>query len=164
MKHVRSGPDLRRPSIVVQNGQLNQREMRRTALPVDEHNEELRMQSVTDLLPSSTHSGDQRPGVVILYAIIASDGGADEPLPDSWTAPGHHRRRPPAGTDLKQRGFSTRGGCKNGWRSTTSTRPDVFLCVDEQNRVYFVPEGGGEGKKRCVSAVGVMAVCLPLPC
>ena len=82
MKHVRFRALIcGRPSIVVQNGQLNQREMRRNRFTVDELNEELRQSA-------------------------ASDGGADEPLPRRrGTAPGHHRRRPPAGTESEAAGL-----------------------------------------------------------
>ena len=62
MKHVRFRALIcGRPSIVVQNGQLNQREMRRNRFTVDELLEELRMQSVTDL---ST----------VKYAILETNG------------------------------------------------------------------------------------------
>ena len=38
-----------RPSIIVENGRLNQQEMRRNRFTVDELNEELRVQGITDL-------------------------------------------------------------------------------------------------------------------
>lgn len=50
-----------RPSIIVENGRLNQQEMRRNRFTVDELNEELRVQGITDL---ST----------VKYAILETNG------------------------------------------------------------------------------------------
>ena len=76
-----------RPSIIVENGKLHQREMQKNRFTVDELMEELRMKGITDLNS-------------IKYAILETNGqisvlpyAAQQPV----TAPGDHQRRPGAG-------------------------------------------------------------------
>ena len=73
-----------RPSIIVENGKLHQREMQKNRFTVDELMEELRMKGITDLNsirgPAARHCGP--------------DGAAPK---GARPAPGDHQRRPGAG-------------------------------------------------------------------
>lgn len=123
--------------------------MRRNRFTVDELNEELRMQSVTDLSTvkyailetngrvSVILYANQRPVTAEQMNLFPDDVG----LPLVIIDDGRLLER-----NLKLRAL-TRGGCKNGWRShNVHNVRDVFLLsVDEQNRVYFVPREVGKG-------------------
>ena len=80
-----------RPSIIVENGKLHQREMQKNRFTVDELMEELRMKGITDLNS-------------IKYAILETNGqisvlpyAAQQPVTAARPAPGDHQRRPGAG-------------------------------------------------------------------
>ena len=136
MKHVRFRALIcGRPSIVVQNGQLNQREMRRNRFTVDELNEELRMQSVTDL--STVKYANQRPVTAEQMNLFPDDVG----LPLVIIDDGRLLER-----NLKLRGFNEGWLQKRLEEHNVHHVRDVFLLsVDEQNRVYFVPREVGKG-------------------
>lgn len=133
MKHVRFRALIcGRPSIVVQNGQLNQREMRRNRFTVDELNEELRMQSVTDLSTvkyailetngrvSVILYANQRPVTAEQMNLFPDDVG----LPLVIIDDGRLLER-----NLKLRGFNEGMAAKTAGGATTSTTSrDVFLC------------------------------------
>ena len=138
-----------RPSIVVQNGQLNQREMRRNRFTVDELNEELRMQSVTDLSTvkyailetngrvSVILYANQRPVTAEQMNLFPDDVG----LPLVIIDDGRLLER-----NLKLRGFNEGWLQKRLEEHNVHHVRDVFLLsVDEQNRVYFVPREVGKG-------------------
>ena len=121
-----------RPSIIVENGRLNQQEMRRNRFTVDELNEELRVQGITDL---ST----------VKYAILETNGRQMNLFPDDVGLPlviindGRLLEH-----NLKLRGFN------EGWlnkrleeHGVRAVRDVFLLSVDEQNRVYFVPKEVG---------------------
>lgn len=136
-----------RPSIIVENGAVNQREMMKNRFTVDELNEELRGQGVTDI---ST----------VKYAILETDGRVSVILfanqrpvtaeqmnlfPDDVGLPmviindGRLLDR-----NLKTRGFNEGWLQKRLEEHGVSEIKDVFLLsVDEQNRVYFVPKEVG---------------------
>lgn len=150
MKHVRFRALIcGRPSIVVQNGQLNQREMRRNRFTVDELNEELRMQSVTDLSTvkyailetngrvSVILYANQRPVTAEQMNLFPDDVG----LPLVIIDDGRLLER-----NLKLRGFNEGWLQKRLEEHNVHNVRDVFLLsVDEQNRVYFVPREVGKG-------------------
>lgn len=150
MKHVRFRALIcGRPSLVVQNGQLNQREMRRNRFTVDELNEELRMQSVTDLSTvkyailetngrvSVILYANQRPVTAEQMNLFPDDVG----LPLVIIDDGRLLER-----NLKLRGFNEGWLQKRLEEHNVHHVRDVFLLsVDEQNRVYFVPREVGKG-------------------
>ena len=145
MKHVRFRALIcGRPSIVVQNGQLNQREMRRNRFTVDELNEELRMQSVTDLSTvkyailetngrvSVIPFAAQKPPTAQQLDLPVSDSG----LPMVVINDGRLLEK-----NLKKRGFDQvwleKRLAEHGARSVQEV---YLLSVDEQGQVYFVPK------------------------
>ena len=150
MKHVRFRALIcGRPSIVVQNGQLNQREMRRNRFTVDELNEELRMQSVTDLSTvkyailetngrvSVILYANQRPVTAEQMNLFPDDVGLPLVIIDDGR--------------LLERKLKLRG-VNEGWlqkrleeHNVHHVRDVFLLSVDEQNRVYFVPREVGKG-------------------
>lgn len=133
-----------RPSIIVENGEVNQREMRKNRFTVDELNEELRGQGVTDLSTIKYAILETNGKVsVILYANQRPVSAEQMDLfPDDTGLPmviiNDGRLQ---ADNLKARGFNDEWLRKRLGEHGVSSVRDVFLMtVDEQNRVYFVPK------------------------
>ena len=133
-----------RPSIVVANGQVNQREMQKNRFTVDELNEELRMLGVTDLSTvkyailetngrvSVIPYANQRPVTAEQMNLSPEDVG----LPMVIINDGRLQAE-----NLHTRGFNDDWLHKRLAEHGVKSVRDVFLLsVDEQNRVYFVPK------------------------
>lgn len=132
-----------RPSIIVKNGTLDQKEMRRNRFTVDELSEELRCQGVTDLSTvkyailetngrvSVVPFANQRPVTAEQMNLSPEDVG----LPRVIINDGRLLER-----NLKAHGLN-RGWLEKCLREhgVTSAGEVFLLSVDEQNRVYFVP-------------------------
>ena len=133
-----------RPSIIVENGRLVQREMRRNRFTVDELMEELRMKGVTALSKvkyailetngqiSVLPYANQLPATAEQMGLAPEEPGLPVVLIDDGRVLDHN---------LKLRGLDRawldRQLKKQGVRSSE----DVFLLtLDEQNRTYFVPK------------------------
>lgn len=131
-----------RPSIIVENGKLHQREMKKNRFTVDELMEELRMKGITDIstvkyailetngqisvlpyanqLPVTAEQMNVTPEDVGLPLVIINDGRVLD-------------------HNLKVRGFNREWLDKQLAQHKIKHTQDVFLLtVDEQNRVYFV--------------------------
>lgn len=131
-----------RPSIIVENGKLHQREMKRNRFTVDELMEELRLKGITDIstvkyailetsgqvsvlpyanqLPVTAEQMNVTPPDVGLPLVIINDGRLME-------------------RNLKVRGFDDRWLERRLQEHRVNSPKEVFLLtVDEQNRVYFV--------------------------
>lgn len=131
-----------RPSIIVENGKLHQREMVKNRFTVDELMEELRMKGVSDIstvkyailetngqlsvlpyanqLPVTAEQMNITPEDVGLPLIIINDGRIID-------------------HNLKTRGFNGAWLEKRLEEHHVKRASDVYLLtVDEQNRVYFV--------------------------
>ena len=136
-----------RPSIIVENGRLNQQEMRRNRFTVDELNEELRVQGITDLSTvkyailetngrvSVIPYANQRPVTAEQMNLFPDDVGLPLVIINDGRLLEHN---------LKLRGFN------EGWlnkrleeHGVRAVRDVFLLSVDEQNRVYFVPKEFG---------------------
>ena len=140
-----------KPSIVVRNGQLDQREMRRNRYTLDELLEELRMKGHTDLttikyailetngqLSVLPYAACQPPGAAQLSVktqesglpvVVISDG---EILEENLNVSGHDR----AWLDKQLR------------RHNCPSPADVFLLtVDEVGKVYCSPRQNSNGKE-----------------
>ena len=131
-----------RPSIIVENGTLHQREMQKNRFTVDELMEELRMKGITDL---ST----------VKYAILETNGRLSVlPYANQLPVTAEQMNVTPEDVGLPvvvindgrviERNLHTRGLDRN-WLDKQLAQhkrkqpSDVFLLtVDEQNRVYFV--------------------------
>lgn len=131
-----------RPSIIVENGRINQSEMHRNRFTLDELNEELRLQSVTDL-------------TTVKYAILETSGrvsvilsAGDQPLtPRDLSLSPQEPGLPTVIINdgrLLDRNLKARG-LNEGWLQKrleehhASSVADVFyLSVDQENQVYFV--------------------------
>lgn len=137
-----------RPGIIVENGKVNQREMRKNRFTVDELNEELRMQGVTDLSTvkyailetngrvSVIPYANQRPVTAEQMNLSPDDVGMPLVIINDGRLLDHN---------LKTRGFN------QGWlqkrleeHDAKSVKEVFLLSVDEQNRVYFVPKEVGK--------------------
>ncbi len=133
-----------RPSVIVQNGKLRQREMSRNRFTVDELMEELRMQAVVDL---ST----------VKYAILETNGRVSvllksEENPVTAAQMGLHPQDPGLPViiindgrlishNLKGRGLDDTWLKKQLNTHHVRRVEQVFLLtVDEENKVYFVPK------------------------
>lgn len=135
------------PSILIQNGRVDQKELRRTRMTMDEVLEELRLQGYTDL-------------ACVRYAVLETNGQLSI-LP-------YAQKKPPAAEDmdvpvkdpglplvlindgqlisanLKRRGLDRRWLDKQLKKHGVSGVKDVFLLtVDEEKQTYFI---GKEGK------------------
>ena len=131
-----------RPSIIVENGKLHQREMKKNRFTVDELMEELRMKGVSDIstvkyailetngqisvlpyanqLPVTAEQMNVAPDDVGLSIVIINDGRVLD-------------------HNLKTRGLNHEWLEKRLSEHKVNSSKDVFLLtVDEQNRVYFV--------------------------
>ncbi len=135
-----------RPSIIVENGKVNQREMKKNRFTVDELMEELRMKGITDLstvkyailetngqisvlpyanqLPVTAEQMNVTPEDVGLPLVIINDGRVLD-------------------HNLKTRGLNREWLHKQlDERHVRHTEDIYLLTVDEQNRVYFVVKEG----------------------
>ena len=131
-----------RPSVIVENGRIHQREMKKNRFTVDELMEELRMKGITDLstvkyailetngqisvlpyanqLPATAGQMNLTPEDVGLPLIIINDGRVLD-------------------HNLKTRGLDRAWLDKRLDEHRVKHTEDVFLLtVDEQNRVYLV--------------------------
>ena len=133
-----------RPSIIIENGKINQREMRKNRFTVDELNEELRGQGVTDFSTvkyailetngrvSVIPFAAQKPPTAQQLDLPASDSG----LPMVVINDGRLLEK-----NLKKRGFDQvwleKRLAEHGARSVQEV---YLLSVDEQGQVYFVPK------------------------
>lgn len=130
------------PSILIQNGRVDQKELRRTRMTLDEVLEELRLQGYTDL-------------AAIRYAVLETNGQLSI-LP-------YARKQPPSAEDmdvpvsdpglplvlindgrlisanLKRRGLDQRWLEKQLKKHGVSGVKDVFLLtIDEEKQTYFI--------------------------
>ena len=137
-----------RPSIIVENGAVDQHEMAKNRFTVDELNEELRGQGVTDISTvkyailetdgrvSVILFANQRPVTAEQMSLFPDDVG----LPMVIINDGRLLDR-----NLKERGLNEGWLKKRLEEHGVSSVKDVFLLsVDEQNRVYFVPKEVGK--------------------
>lgn len=133
-----------RPSIIIENGQINQREMRKNRFTVDELNEELRGQGVTDFSTvkyailetngrvSVIPFASQKPPTVQQLSLSADEGG----LPMVLINDGRLLEK-----NLKKRGFNQVWLEKRLAEHGVHTVKEVYLLsVDEQEHIYFVPK------------------------
>ena len=138
-----------RPSIIVEDGKILQKEMKRNRFTVDELMEELRMKGVTDISTvkyailetngrvSVILYANQRPVTAEQMNLFPDDVG----LPLVIIDDGRLLER-----NLKLRGFNEGWLQKRLEEHNVHHVRDVFLLsVDEQNRVYFVPREVGKG-------------------
>ena len=135
-----------RPSIIVENGKVHQREMKKNRFTVDELMEELRMKGITDLstvkyailetngqisvlpyanqLPVTAEQMNVTPEDVGLPLVIINDGRVLD-------------------HNLKTRGLNREWLHKQLDERLVRHTEDIYLLtVDEQNRVYFVVKEG----------------------
>ena len=136
-----------RPSILIANGQINQREMRRNRFTVDELAEELRSQGITDLSTvkyailetdgkmSTIPFANQRPATCEQLSLFPEEAG----LPLVIISDGRLLEH-----NLKSKGFN------DGWvkkrleeHGAHSVHEVYLLTVDELNRTYYVPKEVG---------------------
>lgn len=130
-----------RPSVVVENGRIHQREMQRNRFTVDELNEELRLQGVTDLSTvkyailetngrlSVILFANQRPVTAEQMGLAPEDIG----LPTVIINDGRLQAE-----ELKRRGFNEAWLQKRLEEHGLQRVQDVFLLtVDESNEIYF---------------------------
>jgi len=131
-----------RPSIIVENGKLHQREMQKNRFTIDELMEELRMKGITDL---ST----------VKYAILETNGQISVlPYANQLPVTSEQMNVTPEDTGLPiviindgrvlDHNLRTRGLDRN-WldkqlqgRKLQDPKQVFLLTVDEQNRVYLV--------------------------
>ena len=133
-----------RPSIIVENGRLVQREMRRNRFTVDELMEELRMKGVTDLSKvkyailetngqiSVLPYANQLPATAEQLGLAPEEPGLPVVLIDDGRVLDHN---------LKLRGLDRAWLDRQLKKQGVRRSEDVFLLtLDEQNRTYFVPK------------------------
>ncbi|HIR84777.1 MAG TPA: DUF421 domain-containing protein [Candidatus Galloscillospira excrementavium] len=133
-----------RPSIIVENGRLVQREMRRNRFTVDELMEELRMKGVTDLSKvkyailetngqiSVLPYANQLPATAEQMGLAPEEPGLPVVLIDDGRVLDHN---------LKLRGLDRAWLDRQLKKQGVRRSEDVFLLtLDEQNRTYFVPK------------------------
>lgn len=138
-----------RPSIIVENGRINQREMRRNRFTLDELNEEFRLQGVTDITTVKYGILETSGRVsVILFASAQSvtpqqiDLSPKDPgLPTVIINDGRL-----IGRNLKAQGLNRTWLQKRLKEHHVDSVQDVYyLSVDEQNEIYFVPREAEKG-------------------
>ena len=116
-----------RPSIIVENGKLHQREMQKNRFTVDELMEELRMKGITDLNSIKYATAAQmelHPKEPGLPLVIINDGRVLE-------------------HNLRQRGLDDIWLDRQLKAHHVKRSQDVFLLtVDEQNQVYLAEKEG----------------------
>lgn len=133
-----------RPSIIVENGKLHQREMAKNRFTVDELMEELRMKGVTDISTvkyailetngqlSVLPYADQKPPAAKDMALSPEEGG----LPIVIINDGHILEH-----NLKTRGYDLNWLEKQLEQRGVKKAEEVYLLTaDEQGRVYFAPK------------------------
>ena len=129
------------PSIIVQDGKISQKQLRKNRLTLDELTEGLRSQSVTDI---ST----------VKYAILETNGTLSILLYDAHTPVTHSAMNIPPNDkglatfvindgrvlshNLKILGLNEKWLEKELERRNVKSPKDVFvMCVDEQKNIYF---------------------------
>lgn len=138
-----------RPSIVIENGRINLREMRRNRFTVDELNEELRMLGVTDFSTvkyailetngrlSVIPFANQKPVTAEQMNVFPEDVGLPAVIINDGRLLEHN---------LKVRGLNEGWLTKQLESHNVHRVQDVYLLsVDEKNRIYFVPMGVDKG-------------------
>lgn len=130
------------PSILIKNGKLNQKEMRRNRMTLDEILEELRLQGYTELSSikyavletngqlSLLPYADQKPPVAKQLDIAVSDSGLPLVLINDGRL---------ISANLRQRGLDEVWLKKRLAEHKVHNVRDVFLLtIDEENQLYFV--------------------------
>lgn len=133
-----------RPSIIVENGEINQREMRKNRFTLDELSEELRCQGLTDLSSvkyailetngrvSVIPYANQRPVTAEQMSLFPDDVGLPMVIINDGRLLEHN---------LKNRGLNQTWLEKRMAERGIHSVKDIFLLsIDEQNRIYFVPQ------------------------
>lgn len=133
-----------RPSIIVENGEINQREMRKNRFTLDELSEELRCQGLTDLSSvkyailetngrvSVIPYANQRPVTAEQMSLFPNDVGLPMVIINDGRLLEHN---------LKNRGLNQTWLEKRMAERGIHSVKDIFLLsIDEQNRIYFVPQ------------------------
>lgn len=137
-----------RPSIIVENGKLHQREMRKNRFTVDELMEELRMKGISDIstvkyailetngqisvLPYS----DQKPPIARDMGVQTEEGGLPLVIINDGRVLDHN---------LKTRGYD-RGWLNKQLNAHGAKAPEevYLLTADEGGRVYFAAKEDGK--------------------
>lgn len=130
------------PSILIKNGKLNQKEMRRNRMTLDEILEELRLQGYTELSSikyavletngqlSLLPYADQKPPAAKQLDIAVSDSGLPLVLINDGRL---------ISANLRQRGLDEVWLKKRLAEHKVHNVRDVFLLtIDEENQLYFV--------------------------
>lgn len=130
------------PSILIKNGKLNQKEMRRNRMTLDEILEELRLQGYTELSSikyavletngqlSLLPYADQKPPTAKQLDIAVSDSGLPLVLINDGRL---------ISANLRQRGLDEVWLKKRLAEHKVHNVRDVFLLtIDEENQLYFV--------------------------
>lgn len=130
-----------RPSIIVENGKLHQREMRKNRFTVDELMEELRMKSVTDISTvkyailetngqiSVLLYADQKPPIAADMGIQAGESGLPLVIINDGRVLEHN---------LRTRGYDEAWLAKQLQAHGAKAPKEVYLLTaDEDGRVYF---------------------------
>lgn len=133
-----------RPSIIVENGEINQREMRKNRFTLDELSEEMRCQGLTDLSSvkyailetngrvSVIPYANQRPVTAEQMSLFPDDVGLPMVIINDGRLLEHN---------LKNRGLNQTWLEKRMAERGIHSVKDIFLLsIDEQNRIYFVPQ------------------------
>lgn len=137
-----------RPSIIVENGRLHQREMAKNRFTVDELMEELRMKGVTDISTvkyailetngqiSVLLYADQKPPIAQEMAISPEEPGLPIVLINDGRVLDHN---------LKARGYDRVWLDKQLKAHHVKRTEEVYLLTaDELGRVYFAPKEGNQ--------------------
>lgn len=133
-----------RPSIIVENGKLHQREMAKNRFTVDELTEELRMKGITDISTvkyailetngqiSVLPFADQKPPTARDLKVAPEDPGLPAILINDGRILDHN---------LRLRGYN-RSWLDKQLKAHGAKRPeDVYLLTaDELGRIYFAPK------------------------
>lgn len=133
-----------RPSVIVENGKLHQRELARNRLTVDELMEELRMQGITDLASikyailetsgqlSVLPYASQKPPTAQVMGIDPPENGLPLVLISDGRVMEHN---------LKLRGYDQNWLNKQLRRHGVKSPKEVYLLTaNEQGTVYFAPK------------------------
>lgn len=135
-----------KPSIIVENGKLHQREMQKNRFTVDELMEELRMQGITDLTTvkyailetngqiSVLTRAEERPVTAGQMELHPKDGGLPVVIINDGRVLTHN---------LRSRGLDDTWLDRQLAAHHVRRSSDVFLLtVDEQNQVYLAEKEG----------------------
>lgn len=133
-----------KPSIIVENGQIKQPEMKKNRLTVDELMEELRMKGITDISTvkyailetngqiSVLPFADQKPPAAKEMGLTPEEGGLPLVLVNDGRILDHN---------LKLRGYDQNWLKKQLKAHGARTAKEVYLLsADELGRVYFTPK------------------------